>query len=211
MQNNITRTNTKMVVSTTGLLHPVPLAPEDEGSRELTCYIRDGKDEEVACFIAAGACQFKRPLIKEGYKPLHCSAVFGQISTLQLLLEHKANPNERVAEKRQLTALHLAAQKGYQDCVKILLRYKADPNATLQPTDTPHPSDEPQAFYPPRLRYTPLDWAIIENKIAVVEILLCSVILVRQGDHSPVVIATRNPNATILFLLFVSVSEMVQS
>lgn len=57
----------------------------------------------------------------------------------ELLLKHKADPNQRdkVKDKESETALHLAARRTDQDAVELLLKYKADPNARTDSGMTP--------------------------------------------------------------------------
>lgn len=63
---------------------------------------------------------------KEGYAPLHCAALFGNTSYIQILLKNKANLN--ITNNEGDNSLILATRARQTDAVAFLLEQKMDPN-----------------------------------------------------------------------------------
>jgi ankyrin repeat protein len=55
---------------------------------------------------------------RDGHRPIHLSAMYGNEKVLELLLA--ANVNVEAADNQKNTALHLAAKKGHAEAVRIL-------------------------------------------------------------------------------------------
>jgi cytohesin len=106
-----------------------------------------------------GAPQFGQPQAtrREGV-PLGTSSAEKkrEKTMLEVLLEHKADPNQRdqVRNKESETSLHLAVRTAYLFAAELLLKHKADPNAR---TDS---------------GITPLHWAAANNHEEMVDLLL---------------------------------------
>lgn len=62
------------------------------------------------------------------YTPLHWASSYGQLHTVQLLLQHGAQAN--LAAPDRVTALLLAAAGGHHEVVKCLLQHGADAHHT---------------------------------------------------------------------------------
>lgn len=58
-----------------------------------------------------------------GYTPVHEAVSNGHSKVLELLLQHKGDPNCRA--NSGYTPLHLAASSGHVDCVRVLLANNA--------------------------------------------------------------------------------------
>lgn len=69
--------------------------------------------------------------------PLHCAARMGHKELVQLLLEHKANPNSTTTAGH--TPLHIAAREGHVQTVRILLDMEAQQTkmTKVQPACSP--------------------------------------------------------------------------
>ncbi|XP_013382515.1 ankyrin-1-like [Lingula anatina] len=62
------------------------------------------------------------------HTPLHKAAEQGATEFVQLLLQHRADPNIQDGSARGHTPLLLAAEQGATQCVQLLLQHGADPN-----------------------------------------------------------------------------------
>ena len=70
-----------------------------------------------------------------GYTPVHEAVSNGHSKVLELLLQHKGDPNCRA--NSGYTPLHLAASSGHVDCVRVLLDNNADISSTDEYGKTP--------------------------------------------------------------------------
>lgn len=99
------------------------------------------------------------PLTPVGWSPMHCAAMFGNLSTLKYLIQVDQGGGTslgalaRLKDKRGWTLLHLAVASGSQEMMKYLLMKGFDPEAL---------SDKSAFIIPGRLHYirlTPRDVA----------------------------------------------------
>jgi ankyrin repeat protein len=86
-----------------------------------------GHFEIVQWLLSHGANPNFRGKGTGSWTPLHGAAFFGHVGASQLLLQYKADINNRDASSR--TPLHVAAQYQRVDVVRLLLEHGADVNA----------------------------------------------------------------------------------
>ncbi len=85
-----------------------------------------GQEETARCLLNCGAevnVASRNPM---KVMPLHSAAAGHNLRIVQMLLEHKADPNAK--QQAGWTPLHAAAQHGDQEMLELLLKYDADPS-----------------------------------------------------------------------------------
>ena len=98
--------------------------PAGDGARPLHWASHGDSTEIVRLLLAAGAAQVANDL---GITPLHLAAANGNVATLRLLLEKRANANAAAASG--VTPLMEASRSGSVDAVRLLLAHGANVNA----------------------------------------------------------------------------------
>jgi ankyrin repeat protein len=89
--------------------------------------------EVVNLLLAAGAAVEVRG--RDGNRPLHQAAMFGQVEIAELLIDHGADLNAR--NDWNYTPLHYAATMNQPDVFGLLLERGADPNVRNKAGRTP--------------------------------------------------------------------------
>ena len=100
--------------------------PHGDGMSALHWAARHGDAEMAALLIEAGADTGARTRLA-GHTPLHVASTVGAAAVVELLLEHRAEPDARTTTGA--TPLHFAAAAGNAKTIALLLDYKADVNA----------------------------------------------------------------------------------
>ena len=109
----------------------------EDGRLHALC--KDGKYKKIEEFIENYEADLSAKLVYRrgvfGYTPIHEAVSSGHSKVLQLLLEHKGDPNCRA--NSGYTPLHLAASSGHVDCARVLLANDADISKTDEYDKTP--------------------------------------------------------------------------
>ena len=101
--------------------HPLPVADAEE----LAEMAREGRNEELSAALDAGASA--NTVDHKKTSLLMHAAGFGNLSTIEILLEHGADPRY-VDPVRGRTPLGSALYRAEASCVERLLRAGADPD-----------------------------------------------------------------------------------
>ncbi|CAD5119632.1 DgyrCDS8225 [Dimorphilus gyrociliatus] len=91
---------------------------------------------------------------RSGRTPLQCASYSGHVNCMIILIEYKADPNWQ--DNEGMTALHWACSKGHLESAKILIQFQASLN-NMELTED---------------KYTPLDYALLENHQKVAQFLI---------------------------------------
>ncbi|CAD5121617.1 DgyrCDS10113 [Dimorphilus gyrociliatus] len=91
---------------------------------------------------------------KSGRSPLQCASYSGHVSCILVLIEHGADPNWQ--DHEGMTSLHWACSRGHVEGAKLLLEFQAHLNQMELSDD----------------KYTPLDYALLENHEKVAQFLI---------------------------------------
>ena len=98
----------------------------EDGRLHALC--KEGKYKKIEEFIQTYKADLPAKLVYRrgvfGYTPIHEAVSSGHSKVLELLLEHKGNPNCRA--NSGYTPLHLAASSGHVNCARVLLENDAD-------------------------------------------------------------------------------------
>ena len=102
------------------------VSEREDGRLHALC--KDGRYKKIEEFVQNYKADLQAKLVYRrgvfGYTPIHEAVSSGHSKVLQLLLEHKGDPNCRA--NSGYTPLHLAASSGHVDCVRVLLANDAN-------------------------------------------------------------------------------------
>ena len=98
---------------------------------QLWAAIEAGSVEEARKLLGQGIADPSAPAPEQKsslVSPLHYAAATGRAGIVQVLLEHKVDPNDTHPTGDGDAPLYIAAQNGHRNVVKMLLEHNADPN-----------------------------------------------------------------------------------
>lgn len=85
-------------------------------------------------------------LLQDDQTPLHCAARMGHKELVNLLLEHKANPDSATTAGH--TPLHIAAREGHAQTTRILLDGNAQQTKMTKVSDPFRPLNPAPMHFP---------------------------------------------------------------
>ena len=95
------------------------------GRSPLIVACEENKRDTVELLLARGAnIEFRSGFLQSGHRPLHISALYGQVDLVRLLLDHGAYA--KCMDRRDYTPLQLACRCGYVDVVELMFDLKEE-------------------------------------------------------------------------------------